>query len=265
MLSIERLRKIKDFLTEYKQADVTTLSVMLSVSEPTIRKDLEKLESGGIITRFHGGAILKEDTAENVLSLQDEIDHLTLEKREIAEIAARLINDGEVIFLGHGTTCYQISKKIKQKQKLSVITNNIHILYELSGLDNIDLIITGGSVQKNRGTLFLSGDFSLDMLNKILINKAFMSPSGVNIQHGFTIANKEQLEFYEKVREVASELIIVADYTKFDKTSMIPFLPIDTQATIITNENVPIEYKEFFFDKGIPLFTTISSAEEIGE
>ena len=263
MLAVERLRRIKDYLNEYRQADVTSLSVMLSVSEPTIRKDLEKLEADGIILRFHGGAILNEDSEDSTVALQEGVDPLLMEKRQIAELSSQLIGDGEVVFLGHGTTCYQIAKLLKTKKFLSVVTNNIHILYELSGLENINLIIVGGNVRKNHGTLFLSGEFSTDILDKILINKAFVSPAGVSIQHGFTIADNEQLSFYQKVKAVSNELFLAADYTKFDKTSMIHFLNLKSDVTVIANENIPAEYKAFFFDNNITLFTTLNVLEAL--
>lgn len=263
MLSVERLRRIKDYLLEYKQADVSTLSVMLSVSEPTIRKDLERLESDGIIIRFHGGALLKEDSEKGLVAVQEGIDPLLMEKRQIADLSMQLINDGEVVFLGHGTTCYQIAKMLREKQRISVITNNVHILYELAGLDNIDLVIVGGNVRKTRGDISICGSFPISMLDNILINKAFVSPAGVSLRHGFTVSSNDHLAFYKKVREVSGELIFVADYTKFDNTSMIPFLPLKADVTVIANENIPAEYKAFFFDAGMPLFTTIGLSEII--
>ena len=265
MLAVERLRRIEDYLHEYRQADVTTLSVMLSVSEPTIRKDLEKLESNGIIMRFHGGAVLNEETGENTVAIQEGIDPFLFEKRQIAELASQLVQDGEVVFLGQGTTCYQIAKLLKTKPRLSVVTNNVHILYELSGLDNIDLIVVGGNVRKSHGTLFMSGEFSIDLLDRILINKAFLSPAGVSMRHGFTIADSEQLSFCQKVKSVSNELIFVVDYTKFNKTSMLPFLSLQSDVTIIANENIPAEYKAFFFDHDMPLFTTLSVSETLDD
>lgn len=256
-MSTKRLNIIKYYIRQNKKVHVSTLSKMLSVSETTIRSDLAQLELEGFVKRYHGGAILKEDNLSNIISTIDEADPVMMEKSYIADVAAEIIEDRDVIFLGHGYSCWQIAKRIKKKQNLSVVTNNIYVLYELSCADNIDLVITGGNVQKREGSVFLTGIYSLNVLEKILINKAFISPLGVSMSNGYTIDDEDQLELYNKVKNVADELIILADYSKFNKTYMISFLPINSGVKIITNENIPFGYKEFFNKNSIQFYNTI--------
>ena len=255
MLSVERLRRIRDFLLEYKHVDVITLSTMLSVSEPTIRKDLEKLESEGIIQRVHGGATLIED--DSSFSVNGESDDVyLLEKQSIAETAEKLIQDGEVIFLGQGSICTFIAKSIKNKKNITLITNNIHILYEIGFVPNINLIMTGGKVEKSGNDLYMSGSLSEGILENVLINKAFFTVDGISDKYGYTLKDVDQKTFYMRVVNISNLNIVVAEYAKFDKTSLIQFLPLDSINTIITNENIQAEYKKILFEKGIQLFTS---------
>jgi DeoR/GlpR family transcriptional regulator of sugar metabolism len=112
MFAIERIRIIKNYLIENKQVEVNQLSQMLGVSEVTIRRDLEKLESDEFLTRTHGGAVLgsaKELTSDNIDA------SLLKDYNEISKIAIRMINDGDVIMLTNGEINYfEILKSIKQ-------------------------------------------------------------------------------------------------------------------------------------------------------
>jgi len=85
MLAVERRKRIVDFLNEYRHANVSTLSSMLSVAEVTIRKDLELLEEEGFLQRTHGGAVLKEAPVRNPAGVSYQ-DQYAEEKKKIAYI-----------------------------------------------------------------------------------------------------------------------------------------------------------------------------------
>jgi DeoR/GlpR family transcriptional regulator of sugar metabolism len=263
MLAIERQSKIRDFMNEYKHADVTTLSALFSVSEVTIRKDLEKLEQLGIVRRLHGGAVLTESDDSDRFSAEG--DPCFIEKQELADLADRLIDPDDIVFLGPGTTCYHIARKLRNGSKrLRIISNSIPIISELYSCPHIDVISTGGQSVQNASYAYLGGNLSTLIFDSILINKAIITVSGISENHGFTVVNPDLQMFYEKLSQKVSELIVAADYSKFDKTSMTPFRKITEIDSVITNENIPVRYKELFFDSGVRLFTTISTVENIG-
>jgi DeoR/GlpR family transcriptional regulator of sugar metabolism len=264
MLAIERQSRIREFMNEYKHADVTTLSVLLSVSEVTIRKDLEKLEQLGVVHRLHGGAVLAESDNFGRFSVKN--DPFLIEKNEIANLVNQLINPDDIVFLGPGTTCYHIARKLRDSAKhFRIISNSIPIISELYSCPHIDVISTGGQSAHNASYAYLAGNLSTLILDSILINKAIITVNGISEDHGFTVINPDLQMFYERLSQQVSELIIVADVSKFDKTSMVPFKKITEIGSIVTNENIPNRYKELFFDSGIQLFTTISTIEELGK
>lgn len=257
MLIFERHRKIKEILQEYTHIDVMTLSSILNVSQVTIRKDLEQLEKDGVLTRIHGGALLNHGPLEK-RSAEDN-DSLIEEKAMIGKLATRLIDEGNIIFLGNGNTCIQIAKHIKGIRNISVITNNISIIEELFGCENINLFGIGGKVQKMKGGFYFYGSLSIEAISKLHFHKAFLSPTGVHIQHGYSVSNPEVLDLYNAVKSVSDKVIMVSDYSKFDKVSMVQFSSLKDMKTLVTNENIPMKYKEFFFNTGVELYTTISS------
>lgn len=260
MFAAERLAKIREILLDYKHVDVPTLSSSLSVSEATVRRDLEKLEEEGFLKKTHGGAIISDDNFPEV-QLNDAEDPFLSEKQQIGIIAAKMINNNEIVFLGSGITCTQIAKNIKDKKDLTVVTNSINILMELSHLNNINVILTGGSTEINGTAMSLIGQFTKKTLESIYVNKAFFTVNGISLKFGYTVNSTAQAEIYSIILKNADEVIVVADYTKFDRRSLTQIGPINMVKRIISNAEVSLEYKKYFFENNIQLFTAFESDE----
>ena len=264
MFAAERLAKVREVLLEYKHVDISTLSSILSVSEATIRRDLEKLEDEGFLTKTHGGAVINDEAdQEAVLSFVD--DPYIDEKRQIGIIAAQMILNGDVIFLGAGTTCQQIAKHIKDRKDLTVVTNNINIILELYGCNNISLLVLGGNIKSYGASISTSGQFSKKMLEGVFVDKAFFTVNGISIKDGYTLSSVELAEIYNIVLKNADESIIVMDYSKFDKRAFVQLGNIDLVKKIITNAQVSLPYKKFFFESNIQIFTAFNEDKVDGK
>lgn len=252
MFAIERLNKIKEILLREKRVDVFELSELFSVSEVTIRRDLDKLEQEGYIIKTYGGAILnrKQFNDDSVVDFSGEVSE---EKQLIGRIASEMIEDGSPIFLGPGTTCLEIARNIKKK-RLTVVTNDLLIGYELRNCPGIKVIVTGGDLIPS--TTALSGGFALRTLDGFFISKAFIGVKGINFNSGYTVDIYEEVIVTEEVRKKSNELIIVADYTKFNCTAFARLGDLLIAKKVITNKQIPTEYKKFYFENNIKLYTT---------
>jgi len=257
MFKVARLAKIKEIILDRGQIDVNTLSSLLNVSDVTIRSDLEELEKDKFIQRSHGGAVLNEDYIKQqdfqktLLGGKLEYDK---NKEYIGQIASELVSDGEWIFIGQGSTCYYVAKELVKKETLNVLTNNLYAAVVLSQNKKANIIVTGGTLMNS--DLFLSGDMFLKVLDSIFISKAFMGVTGVDFKGGYTVSDYLERNVYDKIKEISKELIIVADATKFDKTSFLSIGPLTMPDIVITNESVPKSYKEYFFNNGVKIFTS---------
>ena len=118
MFAIERMRIIKNYIQNNHQAEVSTLSNMLGVSEVTIRRDLEKLEEEGFLTRTHGGAVLNKNE-EAPVAFEDGYN--PVDYNEIADIAVHMIKDGDIIMLTNGLINLHIAKKLAVKNNITVL------------------------------------------------------------------------------------------------------------------------------------------------
>ncbi|HHW00409.1 MAG TPA: DeoR/GlpR transcriptional regulator [Clostridiaceae bacterium] len=251
MFAIERINKIKEILYKDKRVDVVELSKLFSVTEVTIRRDLDKLEKEGFLIKTYGGAVLNEENLSGRAVLETD-DSAIEEKRMIGKIASQMIENGEAIFLSPGTTCLEIAKNMKNK-RITVVTNDLLIGYELRDSAGIKVIVTGGDLIKSTSTLV--GSFALQALSGIYINKAFIGVKGVNFDSGYTVDSYEEALMMQEIKKISNDIIIVADYTKFNRTAFARLGELTMAKKVITNKQVPPEYKKFYFENGIKMFT----------
>lgn len=251
MFAIERQNKIKEILFKQKRVDVFELSELFSVTEVTIRRDFDKLEQDGFLVKTYGGAVLNEDIIQKTLTYETD-DNTADEKRMIGKIAAQMIENGEAIYLSPGTTTLEIARNIKGK-KLTVVTNDLLIGYELKDSAGVKVIITGGDLIQSTSTLV--GGFALQALSGIYINKAFIGVTGVNYESGYTVDSYEEVMVIQGVKKISSEIIIVADYSKFNCTAFARLGDLTMCKKIITNKQIPSEFKKYFFEHAVKLYT----------
>lgn len=231
--------------------NVNDLSGTLHVSPVTIRKDLEELELANKLVRVHGGA----------RPLQSDIDDMyfgpstSLSKRMVAKKAASLVNEGEIVFLGSGTTCVEIAKVLREThQKLTIVSNNLTVLTELAGKKGFTLLGTGGQLAHFDTFSVFHGDFVIQFLEKILVQKAFLTADGVSLKNGYTTHNRNEYHLYETIRKISDQMIFAVEGTKFNKNSILRLTDMDSINTIVTDSSIPEEYQNFYRETGKNLY-----------
>jgi DeoR/GlpR family transcriptional regulator of sugar metabolism len=253
MFAIERMKKIKEKLLKDKRVDVFELSKLFSVTEVTIRRDLDKLEREGFIIKTYGGAVLNDKVIETTETKENNEDDIPNEYKMIGKIASEMIKEGEAIYLSPGSPSLEIAKNINDK-KVTIVTNDILIGYELRNYANVKLILTGGNLIQSTTTLV--GGFTLQSLQGIYINKAFIFVKGINFDSGYTIDSFEEVSVIQEVKKISNEFIIVSDYNRFDRRAFAKLGDLSIAKKVITNKKVPDEYKKYFFENTIKLYTT---------
>ena len=215
MLAVERAGFIMNELSKKKIVLVAELSKELKVSEETVRKDLEKLEKQGKLQKVHGGAYLNEGYSnETPVSVRAEIFQEV--KENLAFSCMQFIEEKETIFLDCSTTIYHLAKQlVNYEKKLTVVTNSLMSAEKLSANPNIRLILLGGEL--NREAAAFDGYTVFEALERYHIDKAFLSPSGLDGKFGMTDYTQEQADLRRKVLQESGQCICVSDETKIGK------------------------------------------------
>lgn len=237
-------------LRETGEINTEAISSALGISLVTIRKDFKELEQAGQLVRVHGGARLSFSKFTNSFD-SDYIDTKSI----VAKQAASLIKNGEIIFLGSGTTCIEIAKQIKHSHKnLTIVSNNLNILTELAGTPTFSVLGTGGQINYLENFSVFHGDFVINFLDKVLVQKAFLTADGVSLKNGYTTHNRNEFHLYESIRKISEEMIFVVEGWKFNKNSILRLAEMDSINTIVSDTSIPEEFKEYYQKFGKKLY-----------
>jgi DeoR/GlpR family transcriptional regulator of sugar metabolism len=234
-------------LKKERNISVASLSSIFKVSEVTIRKDLEKLEAEGLLTRSHGGALINDDLIleSTLLAKEDKFIH---EKVAIASEAAKLITDNMTIALNAGTTTIHIAKKIKNRKNLNVVTNALNIAWELMDAPGVNIFLTGGFLKQN--SYALVGNMVNLTLQGIFVDMAFIGVKGVSIKHGLTTSIVEEALVNQAMINVANKVAVVADHSKFDTVTFSLISTIDEIDMLITDDKAPVDQLQTLQEMG---------------
>jgi len=254
MLAQERYNKIQELLILNNAVRVSELTKLFDVSLETVRRDLEYMESQGMLKRVHGGAILMENS-EIQSSRTKRQNVLVDQKREIGEIVARYITEGDSIAMDASTTNHIIASVLKTKfKKLTIFTNYLPIVNELADMQNYDIIIPGGIL--NTEELSITGDLTEQSIGKYRMSKMLMSVSGISLKDGLTDFGFGEFQIKKKMMEISQEIYVVADSTKFGKVSLIKVCDFDDINMIITDKKLKDNIKQSFIKEGIEVINS---------
>ncbi len=231
MLAAERRNEILTILREEGRVIVADLSKKYDVTEETIRRDLEKLENDGYAERTYGGAVLRGGEKDEVPFLMRKRENVEAKMR-IATVLSQMINDGDRIMLDASTTALFVAKQIRDKKNITVITNSIEILLELSDIPEWKVLSTGGSLRGR--ALSLLGYQAERMVDGFFVDKAIISCKGVDLNKGFTDSNELDAGIKKQMLNSATKRIMAVDNAKFDKlsfTQVVDFSGINLLAT----------------------------------
>ena len=233
--TVGRRKYILEKLDESGQVNVLELSGQLGVSEVTIRNDLARLEDQKVLIRARGGA-LKIERVNTDFSLSDKNKINLQQKRLIGIAAARLINEKDTITLDSGTTTNEIIRNLSKEIELTVVTNAINLVNQLSEFPNITIVVPGGVLRKN--SMSLVGTNAEESFKNFYSDKLFLATDGIDTTYGISTPNLDEANINRVMIEYSKQVILVTDSSKFRKRCLAFIAPLDKIDTIITDDGI---------------------------
>lgn len=250
MLATDRQSLILDILSKEKSVKNSELVKILNVSLETLRRDLELLEKDGLLEKVHGGAKQKIKIME--IPYSQRVLKNTSEKIELAKLAINLIENGDIIALNSSSTNIEIAKLIREKNlSITVLTNSLLIAYELSSCSNINMILAGG-IYSQKEFAFL-GQVTANFLNNFTANKCFLSVGGISLDKGITDFYIDEVLVEKKLIDISTEIIVVADSSKFEHNSLFCIAPLKDINFIITDSKIGNDIKDLYIENGVKI------------
>lgn len=251
-----RILKILDLLKENKVMSVKELAEIFSVSDMTIRRDLDTLKNNGVISRSYGYANLEEskqvliDNGEYYDIPYEQIKHID-EKENIAKYAAGLVEPQDVIILDSGTTTYRLAKYIQEDKNITAVSYNFGILAELRKNMGINIIFAGGYYYPE-DQMFTSKE-NVEFIRNLRANKAFISASGMHQNLGITCIHAHEIENKKAIIASSMTRILLMDSSKFGVVRSSFFANLNDIDILVTDSGIPKEWQKIVLDAGINL------------
>ena len=232
LLKPERHFKIRNMLEFEGRATVFELSEKFNVSEATIRRDLEEMDRKGLLRRAHGGA-LKIDPSVKELPILQRVTTQQVEKHAIGAAAAQLLKEHETVFFSSGSTVLEIARCIPEGFHLTVITNSLPVIIELASRTSIELIVIGGMLRQSERSMI--GHIAEQGIRELRADRVFIGMRAIDPVHGFTNDYLPEILADRAILSIASQVIVVADHTKFGRVSPVFVAPVTAADLIITD------------------------------
>lgn len=239
----ERRSQIAQMVRELGKVFVSDLVKKYGLTETSIRRDLILLEKERRLKRIHGGAIsipgnFRTDTFAEKEKLQIRA------KGNIGKVAAKMVHRDDIILLASGTTTLQIvrhiSPELRMNNLITLVTTSLPVANEILTWPSPNLTILGGLYLPDYQATV--GPQTINLLNDITADIAFLGADGLTVEVGATTANVLIAEADRKMVDRARRTILVADSSKIGQAGFVPICPISSFDVLITDANAPTDF-----------------------
>lgn len=253
MLASQRQKEIQKQIKANGAVTVAALTEQFGVSIETIRRDLLTMEKDGLLSRVHGGAVaVTEMVAYRPLEKRDlEQSH---QKDALARVAATLVNEGDYIAIGTGSTPIHFAQELKKlRTSLTVVTYSLGVFDILKDMPGYRLILLGGQYIPEENSFY--GQLTLELLDSLRVQKSFVFPSAVSLDHGIWGFEETLYPLQQKLLRCCDQAYILADSSKFERTALYKVADMRPEYIYVTDPELPEQLRELYSQNGLTVIT----------
>ncbi len=233
---VDRQARIVEAVMADGTIRIERLAAMFDISLMTVHRDLDELESRGILRKSRGVA-----TATSTILVESSdvyrLSHQAKEKEALALAAIELVEPGQVIILDDSTTVLRMAPHLESKAPLTVVTNVLTLMSELRGTKGLTLIGIGGQYYSWCNAFM--GPLTTQALSELHADTAFLSTSAITRDVAFHQVT-ETIETKRAMLNSANHKVLVVDHTKFDRQALYALAPLTAFDTVIVNDATPL-------------------------
>lgn len=233
-----RQEKMQDYIEKNNVVTIKQLQALFpNVSLMTIHRDLDMLTEAGVVVKFRGGAKSVRHSGDPEFNVR--IGENNPGKLAIAQKAMELIQPHSSVFLDAGTTNLILARSLPDIN-LNIITTGPSIALELCRLHNPVVTLCCGTM--NRKNLALSGQNTLEMLDKINIDIAFIGVSGCSVDAGFTCGTEGDMLVKRTVIKKARTSVVMCSHDKLKCLMPYTFAQLSDVDYLISDKPMPEQF-----------------------
>lgn len=228
----KRHESILSLVRQHGTISIGDIAKSLIVSEETIRRDAKPLEERGDVIKMHGALALPHHVGEAPLErrMRENADA----KRMIAKMAAGLVEDGDSMIIDAGTTTSVFAQELRNKRRLTVVTNSSDIARTLATVNGNTVYMAGGELMGDSGAAF--GPSAIDFISKFKVKYTFISIGAMDAKLGPMDAALAEAQFANKALSCADQRILLTDSSKFGRTALVRVCAYEELSRMVSNE-----------------------------
>ena len=245
----DRLHSVEKYILEHQKVSIDQLCEAFNVSTNTIRRDLSDLEKRGYVSKVYGGvvAVRPDDYVPEPMRTSRNKDA----KEKIGELAAELVENGDVIFIDSGTTAINIIPKLTNKKNITIISHSMTVLALVTKYLEFDVMGIGGQYNPDTSSFF--GPETMEALEGFHITKAFIGCSGVTAESGLSNMTYYEPILKNKVIERSRKVILVTDVSKMGYNATRRVCPLNAVHVLISEKKPPQDIVDYCNRYGVEM------------
>lgn len=229
MLTAQRKTLMLDRLARDGRLVAADLAVVFGTSEDTIRRDLRELAADGRLTRVHGGALPASPTHR---PLADRRVLHPAEKVRLGQVAARLIQPGQIVLVDGGTTHVALINALPADLRCTIVTHSPGIAAALEPFAGIEVLILGGTLMRH--SMVALGSATAEGYARIRADLCFLGVTGLHPEAGLTTGHAEESALKSRMIRSAAETIVLATADKVGKASAYSIAPLSAVSVLVS-------------------------------
>lgn len=251
--TLARRSKILEILNKNNVISISEISKLFDVSDVSVRNDFALFEKKGFLIRTRGGAISKQISNFD-LNLNQRLEHNYKQKQKIGKRAAEFIKDGSTVLMDSGSTIIEVAKNLKNKKNIKLITNSLPIADIVADNDQIEVIITGGTLRPEMRSLI--GATAEKTILSYSCDVAILGADGIDSDMGFYTKLESEASLVQTMIKASRKRIIVTDSSKFGKKRFVKIADISDIDVIITDDGISATDVKRIVSQGVELIIT---------
>ena len=248
MLARERQSYILERVRRHGAVKVSELTRELSVSDMTVRRDLDLLARQGFVDKVHGGATSPTLTSTDEPGFETKSSRERAEKDAIARLAAEMVRPGSAVGLSAGTTTWTLAHRLLEVPGITVVTNSVQIATVFWSAPDPDrtVVLTGGVRTPSDA---LVGPLAVAALRSLNLDIVFLGVHGMDQRTGFTSPNLLEAETSRALARSARRLAVVTDHTKWNIVGISTIAALNEADVVVTDDGLAAEAMAVLHDE----------------
>lgn len=248
MSKTERHRLIFEAVQATGRVRVVELAQRTGVSEMTVRRDLEDLEEGGVLTRVHGGAVSNVSRSFEPGFTARSLQQATAKQR-IGVAAAALVREGEALVIDAGTTTVQVARALPQDLHVRVLALSLHVADELADMPNVTLMLPGGTVRRHERSFI--GTTTVMTFTQLNFDTVILTCGGMDVTAGVTEYEPDDAEVKQAALRSARRVVVAVDSSKLGAVAFVRVCPLELVDVVVTDTDAPPEHVAALREAGV--------------